>query len=65
MLSSTPDLYLDELRLELQETSGVNVLIPTIWRALVKGGYTMKKVCLYLDLDCTWNLYSIAFSCCT
>lgn len=43
-LSSTPDLYLDELRLELQERLGVTVSIPTIWRTLRKGGYTMKKV---------------------
>lgn len=64
-LSSTPDLYLDELQLELQETCGVSVSIPTVWRALVKGGYTMKKVRLYLALVCTWNLCSIAFLCCT
>ena len=44
-LSNTPDLYLDELRLELQERFGVSVSISTIWRTLRKGGYTMKKVC--------------------
>jgi transposase len=43
-LSSTPDLYLDELQLELQEKHGVSVSIPTIWRTLKRGGYSMKKV---------------------
>ena len=43
-LSSTPDLYLDELRLELQEKFGVSVSLSTIWRTLRKGGYSMKKV---------------------
>ena len=51
ILSSTPDLYLDELWLELQETCGANVLISTIWRTLVKGGYTMKKAHFSLSLD--------------
>ncbi|KAF8812198.1 hypothetical protein BYT27DRAFT_7018858, partial [Phlegmacium glaucopus] len=40
----SPDLYLDELRLELQERHGVSVSISTIWRTLRKGGYTMKKL---------------------
>jgi transposase len=40
-----PDLYLDELRMELLETCGVSVSESTIWRTLVKGGYSMKKVC--------------------
>ena len=43
-LSSTPDLYLDELRLELQEKFGVSVALSTIWRTLKKSGYSMKKV---------------------
>jgi hypothetical protein len=43
-LSSTPDLYLDELRLELQERHGVSVSLSTIWRTLKRGGYSMKKV---------------------
>ena len=43
-LSSAPDLYLDELQLELQERLGVSVSTSTIWRTLKKGGYTMKKV---------------------
>ena len=39
-----PDLYLDELRLELQETCGVSIAMSTIWRTLQSGGYWMKKV---------------------
>ena len=50
-LSRMPDLYLDELQLELQETSGVNVSISTIWRTLVKGGFSMKKVSAHLDAE--------------
>jgi transposase len=43
-LETTPDLYLDELRFELQQTYGVSVDTSTVWRALIRGGYTMKKV---------------------
>ena len=43
-LEKTPDLYLDELRIELLETCGVSVSESTIWRTLIKGGYSMKKV---------------------
>jgi hypothetical protein len=43
-LSSTPDLYLDELRLELEATLGTAVSLSTIWRTLKDGGFTMKKV---------------------
>jgi hypothetical protein len=46
-ISIAPDLYLDELRLELQERLGVSVSMSTIWRTLRKGGYTMKKVRYY------------------
>ena len=44
-LSSTPDVYLNEQWLELIENHGVEVGTSAIWRTLVKGGYTMKKVC--------------------
>ena len=40
-ISSTPGVYLDELCLELEE---VSVVVITIGRTLVKGGYSMKKV---------------------
>jgi transposase len=49
-VNNMPDLYLDELRLELQETCGVSVSMSTIWRTLVKGGYSMKKVCYHYFL---------------
>jgi hypothetical protein len=39
-----PDLYLDEMRLELEATFGKPVSISTIWRTLSAAGYTMKKV---------------------
>jgi len=46
-----PDLYLDELRLELQETCGVSVVTSTIWQTLQLGGYQMKKSILYAISD--------------
>jgi hypothetical protein len=39
-----PDAYLEELKLQLEEEAGAEVSIATIWRALTKGGLTMKKV---------------------
>jgi transposase len=45
IINDKPDVYLDELRLELLETCGVSVTTSTIWRTLVKGGFSMKKVC--------------------
>ena len=44
-LSSTLDVYLDELWLELIEKHGVEVGTLTIWRTLVKGNFTMTNVC--------------------
>ena len=49
ILSSTLDVYLDELCLELEEKHGVSVLASMIWRTLVKGGYSMKKVTSYIN----------------
>ena len=43
-LSSTPDLYLDELWLELQKKHGVSVSISTIWKTLKRGGYSMYNI---------------------
>jgi hypothetical protein len=48
-----PDTYLDELQQILRQQIGVDVSQPTIWRALDRRGYTMKKVwalCTYLNL---------------
>jgi hypothetical protein len=47
-LKNTPDLYLDELREELKAECGVSVNLSTIWRTLVRSGYSMKKVCTCL-----------------
>ncbi|KAJ7266435.1 Homeodomain-like protein [Mycena haematopus] len=43
-LDHSCDKYLDELQLSLQETCGRIVSQSTIWRALKRSGYTMKKV---------------------
>ncbi|KAJ7643016.1 Homeodomain-like protein [Mycena polygramma] len=43
-LDHSCDKYLDELQLGLQETCGRTVSQSTIWRALKRSGYTMKKV---------------------
>ncbi|KAH7917786.1 hypothetical protein BV22DRAFT_985652, partial [Leucogyrophana mollusca] len=40
----SPDLYLDELREVLEERCGVEVSEPTIWRALRRSSFTLKKV---------------------
>lgn len=45
-VNNVPDIYLDELQLELQDTFGMTVDKSTIWRNLRRGGYTMKKVCM-------------------
>ena len=44
-LESAPDLYLDELRQDLEMHNGKSVSVSTIWKTLRKAGYTMKKVC--------------------
>jgi hypothetical protein len=46
ILDERPDVYLDELRQELLDTCGVSVSESTVWRTLIKGGYSMKKVCI-------------------
>ena len=44
-VNDVPDIYLDELQMELKEAFGVSADKSTIWRALRRKGYTMKKVC--------------------
>ncbi|KAH8798073.1 hypothetical protein DL96DRAFT_1477613 [Flagelloscypha sp. PMI_526] len=39
-----PDLYLNELRVLLEDRIGVSVSESTIWKALNKAGYTIKRV---------------------
>jgi winged helix-turn-helix protein len=46
-ITRTPDVYLEELKQQLQDTCGVSVSIPTIWKMLIEAGYTMKKVCFW------------------
>jgi transposase len=48
-LDSKPDLYLDELRQDLELHNGKSVSVSTIWRTLRNAGFTMKKVCHGLD----------------
>jgi transposase len=42
-LDKTPDLYLEEMRQDLFQRCGVLLDTSTIWRTLIKGGYTMKR----------------------
>lgn len=44
-VKGTCDAYLDELRKELVAVTGKPVSDSTVWRALRRSGYTMKKVC--------------------
>ena len=48
-MNETPDLYLDELRVDLEIQQGKSVSTSTVWRALQKAGFMMKKV--YLGSD--------------
>jgi transposase len=38
------DSYLDELQQSLKENCGVEASLQTVWRALKRKGYSMKKV---------------------
>lgn len=44
IIDRTPDLYLDELIEVLFNECGKVVSKSTVWRALQRGGFTMKKV---------------------
>jgi transposase len=43
-LSHSPDAYLDELQAKLVDACGVKVHISTVWRALRRRGFALKKV---------------------
>ncbi|KAK2464102.1 hypothetical protein APHAL10511_003889, partial [Amanita phalloides] len=43
-VNNIPDIYLDELQMELKDVLGVIVDKSTIWRGLRCGGYTMKQL---------------------
>ncbi|KAI0363219.1 hypothetical protein BV20DRAFT_958735 [Pilatotrama ljubarskyi] len=42
--SEGKDRFLDELRLMLEEATGKRCSLSTVWRALQRSGYTMKRV---------------------
>ena len=44
MLDKRCDLYLSELQSSLLEMCGISVSQSTVWKALQRSGYTMKKV---------------------
>ncbi|KAI1785224.1 hypothetical protein LXA43DRAFT_900295 [Ganoderma leucocontextum] len=43
-LEHSPDAYLDELKVQLEEVCGKKVSKSTVWRALMQMGFTLKKV---------------------
>ncbi len=45
-VSRNSDVYLNELQEDLRQICGVSVSKSSIWRALQRSGYTMKKVML-------------------
>ncbi|KAF8510557.1 Homeodomain-like protein [Hysterangium stoloniferum] len=48
LLESRPNMYLDEIALELADTLGVMLSLSTVHRTLKLLGYTTKKVCLFI-----------------
>ena len=44
LLDNNPDLYLDEIALELTETLGITPSLTTVHQTLKLLGYTTKKV---------------------
>ncbi|KAF8579684.1 hypothetical protein K439DRAFT_1359143 [Ramaria rubella] len=44
-IAKSIDVYLDKLKESLEEHCGVSISLSTIWRALQKTGFNMKKVC--------------------
>lgn len=45
------DTYLDELQESLRDNCGVEASLQTVWRALKRSGYSMKKVCLITFME--------------
>lgn len=43
LIEWTPDLYLHELKADLEENQGISVNISTIYQMLVRQGYALKK----------------------
>ncbi|KAF9790819.1 hypothetical protein BJ322DRAFT_981316, partial [Thelephora terrestris] len=44
-IERTPDLYLRELKADLEENRGVSVDVSTIHRTLRRRGFSLKKNC--------------------
>ena len=44
LVRHTPDAYLDEMQELLETRRGVAVGKATVWRALIRSGFTLKKV---------------------
>jgi hypothetical protein len=44
----TPDIYLEELQVELEDGRGIHVTTQTIARTLQRQGFARKKVCSFL-----------------
>ncbi|KAF8826674.1 hypothetical protein HHX47_DHR5000429 [Lentinula edodes] len=52
LLAHTLDMYLDELKQQLEERRGTQVSITTIWRTLRQTGYKLKKItCVAIEQD--------------
>src|SRR5258708_18943249 len=47
LVHHSPDAYLDEMQALLEERRGIKVHKSTVWRALTRSGFTMKKVCQF------------------
>jgi hypothetical protein len=47
MVKGSPDMYLDEMVVEMSRRTGKQVSVVTIWRSLKYCGITHKKVCLF------------------
>ena len=43
-IARSADSYLDELQNQLEDMCRMKVSLPTIWRALRREGFTMKRV---------------------
>jgi hypothetical protein len=65
-LDKSCDAYLDELQESLREACGVDTSTTTIWRALKRSGYSMKKVKIVsqpIPIQSHTDLHNTAYSC--
>jgi len=52
LVRHSPDAYLDEMQELLETRRGVDVGKATVWRALIRSGFTMKKARFFFDFPC-------------